>query len=444
MSNHDLLDHCQQALDLARKHGAEQAEVFGEATRSITSAVEKDDLQISKSRQERRIGVRAFVGTQVGFASTNDLTRIEDAAADAVTLAKASPGDPHNVLPEAFEVEPIDGLNDPAAETFGTAEAVKQAIRMLEVAKAVDRRVIVGESEFSAELRERVLLNTAGAEASERSSLFTHFVLTTARDGELVSNMDGRFGATRRVAEIDVAPAARRASQNALGSLGAQKGESFVGQVLLDPYAVLNLFTPLLFQLNGRSALRGMTRWKDALGESVAIDRFTLVDDGRLSGGLATAAFDREGTPRQRLPLIEHGILRSFLHNTYTARAFGIPNTGNASGSAGAPPGIGPSNFMILPGETSKDELIGEMKRGLFVNRFSGNADPVSGDFSGVAKAAYLVTNGKVDRAVAGTLIAGNIFEALNTLSGISRETESVYNYTLPYLRLEDVSITAE
>jgi len=259
-----------------------------------------------------------------------------------------------------------------------------------------------------------------------------------------VSNMSFKFGATRRVADIDVKPAARRASENALGSLGARKGESFVGQVLLDPYAVLNLFAPLQFQLNGRNALRGMTRWKDALGESVAVDGFTLVDDGRLPGGVATAAFDREGTARRRLPLIEGGVLRSFLHNAYTAHAFGIPNTGNASGSAGALPGIGPSNFTILPGRASKDELIGEMKRGLLVNRFSGNADPVSGDFSGVAKAAYLVANGKIDRAVSGTLIAGNIFEALKTLSGISQETENVFNYTLPYLRLEDVSITAE
>ncbi len=444
MSNHDLLDRCQQALDLAKKHGADQAEVFGQTTRTVTSSVEKDDLQISKSRQEKRIGVRAFVGTQVGFASTNDLTRLEDAAVDAVTLAKASPGDPHNVLPTPSDVESLDGLSDPAAETFGIADAVKQAIRMLETAKAVDPRVIVGESEFSAEIRDHVLVNSSGAEAVERGSLFTYGVLTTARDGKAVSNMAFRFGATRSVDEIDVDPISRRSSEDALGSLGAEKGESFVGQVLLDPYAVLSLFAPLQFQLHAKNALRGMSRWKDALGESVAVAGLTLVDDGRLSGGVATAAFDREGTPHQRLPLIEGGVLRSFMHNAYTAHAFDVPNTGNATGSAGSLPGIGPTNFMILPGDTPKGELISEMKRGLLVTRFSGNADPISGDFSGVAKAAYLVKAGKIDRAVSGTLIAGNVFEALKTLSGISRETETVFNYTFPHLRLEDISITAE
>ena len=444
MSTHNLLDRCQQALDLVRKHGADQAEVFGQTTRTITSAVEKDDLQISKSQQETRIGIRAFVGTQVGFASTNDLAKLEDAAFDAVTLAKASPGDPHNVLPEPSEVEPVDGMNDPSAESFSTADAVHQAIRLLETAKSVDSRVIVGEGDFTAEIRDRVLVNSAGAEASELGSLFTYWVLTTARDGDAVSNMALKFGATRTVAEIDVEPIARGSSADALGSLGAEKGESFKGQVLLDPYAALSLFTPLQFQLNARNVLRGMSRWKDTLGESVAMTGFSLVDDGRLPGGVATASFDREGIPHQRLPLIEAGTLRSFMHNAYTAHAFGVGNTGHAAGSAGSLPAIGPTNFTILPGETAKDDLISEMKRGLLVSRFSGNADPISGDFSGVAKAAYLIKDGKIDRAVSGTLIAGNVFEALKTLSGISRETENVFNYTFPSLCLEEISVTAE
>ena len=444
MSTPKLLDHCQQALDLAQRLGADRAEVFGQTTRAITSAVEKDDLQISKSQQETRIGVRAFIGTQVGFASTNDLTKLEAAAADAVTLAKGSPGDSHNVLPEPAPCEPVAGTYDPAADSFSTADAVKQAIQILETAKSVDPRVIVGEAEFSAEIRDCVLVNSSGAEASESGSLFTYGALTTARDGEAVSNMSFKFGAARSVDAIDVRPIARRASEDALGSLGAEKGESFVGQVLLDPYAVLSLFAPLSVQLNARNVLRGMSRWKDALGESVAVSRFTLVDDGRLPGGVATASFDREGIPHRRLPLIEGGVLRSFMHNAYTADAFGVQNTGHAAGSAGSLPAIGPTNFMILPGEVAKADLIAEMKQGLLVSRFSGNADPISGDFSGVAKAAYLIADGKIDRAVSGTLIAGNVFEALKTLSGVSREQENVFNYTFPSLRLEGISITAE
>ncbi len=444
MSNHPLLDRCQQALDRARQHGADEVEIYGQSTRTISSAVEKDDLQISKSRQETRIGIRAFVGAHIGFASTNDMTQLDDAARDAVTLANASPGDPHNVLPTPHPVEPVAGIYDPAADRFSTADAVQQAIRMLEIAKSIDRRIIVGDAEFAAEILDRTLINSAGAEARERGSLFTYSILTTARDGQRVSNMAMKVGVVRAVDAIDVDPPTRRASENALGSLGAGKGISFNGPVMLDPYAALDLLATLQFQLNARNALRGMTRWKDRIGEPVAASELTVVDDGTIPGGAGSAAFDREGTPHRRLPLIEGGVLRSLLHNAYTADAFGVRNTGHASGAASSLPSIGPTNLTVVPGERSREELISEIDRGLLVSRFSGNADPVSGDFSGVAKAAYLIENGRISRAVSGTLIAGNVFEALAKLSGISSETEAIYNYTFPFLRLEGISITAE
>jgi len=444
MRESNLLTQCRQALELARERGADGIEVFGQTTRNLTSTIEKNDLQISKSRQETRIGVRAFLGDRVGFASTNDLTKLEDAATDAVILAKASPGDPHNVLPEPNGTPSVDGVYDPTAESFTTEDAVRYAIRMLEFARSMDSRVIVGDGEFSAEIQQRAVVNSSGFEVEERGSTFTYYLLTTAKEGERVSNFDFQFGASRIVSEIDVEPVTRRACENALGSLGAEKGESFKGQILLTPSAVHQILEPVLTQINARNVLRGMSRWKDSIGTAVAAPSLTWVDDGRLPGGIATSSFDREGVPHQRLTVIESGILRSFLHNTYTAHAFRIANTGHAIGSAGSLPGIGPTNLMILPGDLSKDALVSEIKQGLLVSRFSGNSDPISGDFSGVAKGAHLIKNGKIARPVSGSLIAGNVFEALKNLSGISKERERVFNFIYPYLRLKDVSVTAE
>ncbi|MCK5586253.1 TldD/PmbA family protein, partial [Candidatus Bipolaricaulota bacterium] len=142
--------------------------------------------------------------------------------------------------------------------------------------------------------------------------------------------------------------------------------------------------------------------------------------------------------------LIDSGVAAALMHNAYTAVAMNVANTSHSSGSARSTPGISPTNLSIRPGEASKDELIGDIKQGLLVNRFSGSSNPISGDFSGVAKAAYLIKDGKLDRPVSGTLIAGNVFEALQNLSGMSSETERVFAATLPYLRLEGVSVTAE
>lgn len=442
--NSKLIDLCQDALDRTKQKGADEVEVYGESVRTITVVIEKNDLQVSRSQAETMIGVRAFSDRRVGFASTNDPKTIDEACTDAFTLAKASPVDENNVLPRHEESEYVSGIYDPAAEEFRIEEAIEQAVRMLDIARSIDKRLILGDGEFSVHIGTRALVNSNGLSWEEPESLFAYFALATAREGERVSNMDYQFDATRRADAIDVEPITRRACENALGSLGAKKGISFNGQVILSPNAAQSLFASLiLFQANAKNVLRGMSRWKDMLGSSVASDLISVVDDGRLPNGVGTASFDREGVAHKRLELITNGKLASFMHNTYTAMALKMENTGHAAGSARSVPGIGPSNFEILPGNKSKDELIAEIDKGVLVTRFSGRADPVSGDFSGVAKGGYLIENGHVSRPIRGTLIAGNAFEALKSLSGVSREQERIFSLTLPYLRLEGISVTA-
>jgi PmbA protein len=444
MPETDLLELCRRAVSMARRHGADHAEAFVQSVDSVNSTIEKNDLQISKSQFETSVGVRAFVGRSVGFASTNDVPQLESACRDAVGLAKASPPDPHNVLPEPEAIDPIDDLFDPASEAFDSADAVRRTVEMLSLAARIDRRVILNDGWFSAGSRRVAIANSKGLAVEERGSLFTYGALATARDGDLVSGFDFQFGATRRVGEIDVATPVERVSASVLASLGAGQGRSFKGSILLTPNAVSELLIgTLVFQLHARNVLRGRSRWKDALGRTVAASALSVADDGRLPGGVATAAFDREGVPHRELELICEGALSSFLQNAYTAHAAKVENTGHAAGSARTVPDIGPTNLSISPGEASFEELVADIANGLLVRRFSGNVDPISGDYSGAVKSAQLIERGKLTRAVSGTLIAGSAFEALRHISGISRERQPVFSMLLPYLRIEDVSVTA-
>ncbi len=454
MTDKKLVELCQETLESTQRHGADEAEVYGESVRTITVMIEKSDLQISRAQQETMIGVRALAGKRMGFSSTNDLSALDETSRDAVILAKASPADEKNILPTVADIRYVDGIYDPKAESFTIEQAIGYAIQILDLARGIDRRLILGDGMFSVEIGERALVNSHGdvshGDAShgsvlhEKGSLFNYFALATARDGDKVSNMDYQFDASHTVAGIDIEPITRRACENALGSLGAEKGESFNGTVLLSPNAVQGILAGLiLFQTNAKNVLRGMSRWGTQIGETIAAPIFSVIDNGLLPAGLATASFDREGIAHRRFALIQEGSLIALMHNSYSANAMGKESTGHASGSARSIPGIGPTNFEILAGEATKDELIGDIKQGLLVTRFSGRADPISGDFSGVAKGAYLIKNGKLDRPVSGTLVAGNAFQALKDLSGISRERERVFNFTLPYLRLEGISVTA-
>jgi PmbA protein len=445
MNDLNLLDQCQRGLEVTLGHGATAAEIFGENKRRISVKIEKNDLQIARSERESMIGVRSLCDRRQGFACTNNLQDLEACCTDAVAIAKSSPDDENNRLPERQKITSIEGIYDETAEGVTVEDAVRQGIRMLDVAAEMDKRIIIGNAEFTVEIGERAVVNNNGVRAHERSSLFSCFALATAREGEKVSNFDFQYGAWRTTAGIDVAPVVRRACEHALGSLGAKRGESFKGTVILSPNAGLDILGALvLFQVNGMNVLRGMSRWGSKLEDSVAVDELTIVDDGTRPGGVNTAAFDREGVPHRKVSLVENGKLATLIHNTYSARGLNASSTGHASGSARTVPQIDATNFEILPGTVSKDELIADTKLGLLVTRFSGNTEPVAGDFSGVAKGAYLIKDGRIDRPVSGSLIAGNVFAALLAISGISSEREPVFNYTLPYLRIEDVSVTAE
>ena len=149
MSEHEhLREQCRQAVRWAKRYGANDAEVFAQATRDITTDIEKHDLQTSSSRQETMIGIRAIVNHQVGFTCTNAPDDLETTVADAVRLAKASPQDEHNHLPGPVSFDPVPNLHDPRAESYSASDVVGQAIRMIETADAIDPRLVLGGGEF--------------------------------------------------------------------------------------------------------------------------------------------------------------------------------------------------------------------------------------------------------------------------------------------------------
>ncbi len=444
----NLLDRCKEGLREAQKAGADEAEVYGSSIRKTEIALEKNDLQVARSHREEEIGIRVFKDKGLGFVSVNEFENLKGACRDAVSLAEASPSDEYNVLPEPEEIDYVAGIYDPQGPQFQVEDALGHGLEMLSRAKDYDPRIMVAGGTFVAEVATRAVVNSKGVEGEERESLFAYYLFGMAAEDDRVSAFDIQVDGTRLVGEIDVAKVARRFAENVIGSLGAEKGESFKGAMLLSPDAAVELLVgPILFSVNANNVQKGMSRFAGKLGKSVAATGLTIEDDGTVSSGLGSSSFDREGLPHQPLTIIKDGQLVDYLHNTYTAAKEGQPSTGHAAGGARFVPSIGPTNLMIAAGPTSKEELIGEISNGIIVTRFSGNTDPVSGDFSGVVKGGFLVKDGRVVKPIIETLVAGNVFELLPRISGISKERKKVlagaHFCLLPHIRMEEVSVTA-
>ena len=439
-------DICSFVLSEAEKKGADYCESYGVSNKESEVFIENNDVKQSKSHKTDGLGIRVFVNGSLGFSSTNILEKehIRDAVTKAIKLARVSPSDKFNSMPYSRTVKLLNGIYDRKSESFTASAAVKLAAEMLDAAKSYDKRVSVDSGNFTSSVMTHALLNSNGIRTKETISAFSWFIMGMAIEGSEVSNFDFQFGGTHNVKDIDVYSTSREFSKSVIDSLGSKKIESFKGEMLLTPSAVTELIQDVLaYSINSQTVQKEASKFEGQLGKSVSSDLLTLIDDATDINGLGASSFDREGVPHQCNIIIEKGILKKFLYNTYTANKGDTKSTGNAGGSPKTPPIVSTTNVIIKAGKTRADNLISEIDKGIIINRFSGNVNPVNGDFSGVVKGGQYIEKGNIEYAVKELMVAGNVFDALNDLTGISKEQKVLSDSILPYMRFDNVSFTA-
>lgn len=438
------------ALREAEAHGASDAEVYAAISKESEVFIENNDLKQAKTQQAGAVGIRVFLHGALGFYSVNSLDpdRVRNAVYSAVKVARASPRDKLNSLPAKSKkgaTVRVGGIYDRNSEAFEARDAAKLAADMLKAAKSHDKRVSVDSGNFSATGMTHWLANTNGVTLSEKLSVFSWSIMGMAIEGADVSSFDVQSGGTHRVKGIDVHAAALEFARTVAGSLGAKKlADSFKGEMLLTPAAAMEIVEDVVaHSVNSDAVQKKSSMFAGKLGKRVAPGMLAVEDDATNADGLAAASFDREGVPHRKNVVIENGVLKKFLYNTHTANRAGAKSTGNASGSTSSPPSVATTNFVVRPGRSSLDCLVSEMKQGVMVSRFSGNVNPVNGDFSGVVKGGWLVRNGELVHPVKEVMVAGNVFDCLKSLTGLSRERKVIGASILPYMRFGKVSFTA-
>ena len=441
-----MQDLLRYAIKEAEALGASDAEAYAAASAESEVFIENNDIKLAKSQKTSSMGIRVLLNGSAGFYSVNSLTksRIKNAALMAVKIARVSPKDRHHSLPGRSKARMLSGIYDKKAESFAASDAARMAAEMLGEAKSYDSRVSVDSGNFNADVATHALANSNGSELAERASVFSWSIMGMAIDGSDISSFDFQLGGSHSVKGIDVRTAATEFAETVVNSLGPRKIESFKGEMLLTPVAANEMIQEgISHSINSDAVQKKSSHFAGKIGKKVSSDLLTVEDDATNVEGLAASSFDREGVPHRKNVVIEKGILKKFLYNTYTARKDGVRSTGNASGSTVSPPSVSTTNFVVRPGGSNLNTLVSEMKNGIIISRFSGNVNPANGDFSGVVKGCRLVKNGAVRHAIKEVMVAGNVFEALRRLSGVSRERKIIYDSILPYMRFDGISFTA-
>ena len=432
-----LLDACIQALALIDT-SIYQGEAYATHSSSISAELEKGHIKSSQSGFECGIGVRVFKNGSMGYAHAS-LEQVESAVEKAISAARAGSPDKDFKslsLPESYPT--VAGTWDHTIASLDAATVVQLAIDVADASR-IDKRVDIINSGASVGLWSEAIANTLGVEGTDSGTQASIDVDVVAHERDASGN-GFEYAASRRF-DLDVELVGRTAGEMALSSMNPRPIQSGKMAVVFDPLAV----GPVIAAATAVSAddvQRDRSFLTGKIGEQIAVNGFTLVDDGLQSGGLETRPFDAEGVPSQRTLLIENGVLRSFLFDSYAANKEGIMSTGNASrGDYRQPPSISPTNLII--GQGGEADIMKDVRHGIYVRATGDHPNMSTGEFSGMVYAGYAIEDGECKHALKQTNIGINVLDLLKQIDGLSRDVTTYFGLTTPKIRVTDVSVAS-
>ena len=444
----DIIKLAESSVNSALKKGADEAEVFIYHGVARTVAIERGQIEKVSRLIDLGVGIRAVANKSLGFAYTNllgDESSVENAISKAVKSAKASKPDPEwPGFPTRRPLSSVEGIFDKDILNIYAEDLVKMASAMLEGAEEVDKRVFPVEGGVGASYICRAVANSYGVSAFDYGTVMECSLAAIARENDNVTPICFEFDMDRSC-KVDPESIGKAAARIAVLSLKAKRVETKQMKVILAHFALQQLLSyTLLNAIKADNVQRNQSAFQGKIGEKIASEIVTAYDDGLLRGGLHTWRFDGEGVPQQKTPIIERGILRGFIYDNYTAKKENKESTGNATRSGYmSTPNIEPTNFHIMPGKSSPEELIGRIDEGILVHSVQGahSSNPTSGEFSVVATPAFIIKNGKIAYAARGTMLAGNIFDLIKNISSVADNEKKVGSIVAPWVLVENIKV---
>lgn len=447
MSGNHLCEMAQDVVRRALAAGATDAECTIAEGDEFSANVRMRELENLKEAGSRGAGLRILIGRTTGASYTSDLSRdgIGHLVKSAIELADITTEDPHAGLPEPDELGSIAGdlqLYSPDVEGLETGLKVSTAKRAEEAALSADPRISNSEgASFDSYVGRHIFANSRGFAGEYRSSHCSLSVVPVAREGESMER-DYWFTMARGFSGLESPEMVGRiAAGRALRRLNAVKVETQRVPVVFEPRTARTLLDNLYEAVHGMSVYRHESFLAGKLGEKVASDNLTVIDDGTIPGLFGTSPFDDEGVPSRRTTVIERGVLKSYLLNTYAARKLGLKTTGNASRGLTGNAGIGHGNFFVEKGVQTPERIIAGIPNGFYVTELMGfGVNIVTGDYSRGA-AGMWIRNGELAFAVSEVTIAGNLSEMLLGLEAVGADLEFRGSVAAPTLKIGEMTV---
>ncbi len=449
MPQEDLNSLASDIVEKARRLGATEADAYIRSGIESTVSVRMSEIEKLIEAGSRYVSIRVIKDKRTAVCNTSDFTpkALDEMVRTAVELAAISEPDEYAGLPDRDELALDMGaalqLYDERIESLTVDEMKDIVLRAEQAAFDFDPRITNSEgAEFGAERGLLVLANTLGFCGSYPYTAASFTVQVMADDADGKKRNDYWFSAERMFHRLaDPRDVGRRAAARAVRKIGARKVETREVPVVWDPVVASALAGTISGASSGEALFKRSTFLAESEGQVIASPLVTITSDSTLPGQLGSRPFDGEGVRARRNPLVEAGVFRGFLFDSYYARRTGRRTTGSAARTGDAI-SIGGGNLVLEAGVTEAKDIISSVRDGLYLTDLMGfGVNQTTGDFSRGA-AGIWIENGELTYPVTEINVSGNLKDMLRDIEAVGSDLQWFAGSAAPTLKMSKLMVS--
>jgi PmbA protein len=439
MNRKERLELAHWAIAAAKNSGVNEAAVNINNSRDIEVEFRDSKLDRLKESTQNSLSLSIYADNRYSSHSTNDIRKssLEKFIKKTVAMTKYLNEDPYRTLPDSkyYKGQKDIELNhfDPAYDNVTSEQRVEIAKEIEGVAMAQSDKIISCTSGYSDSFYESVKVHSNGFEGERRATAFSAGASVTVDDEKTGGRpRDWEWVTVRHYKDL-LSPdkLGKTAVTRALSKIGQKKMESGRYDMVIENRSAGRILSYLRSPLLGRSLQQKRSCLEDKLGEKIGSEKFTVIDDPFIVGGLGSRLYDGEGLATKRRVIFDKGVLKTFFIDWYYGQKLGMEPTGGST-----------TNIVFDYGKKSLDELIRQMKKGILVTSFiGGNSNSATGDFS-VGIVGQYVENGKIVKPINEMNISGNIMEFWKQLIDVGNDPRIYSSWRLPSLYFKDIQFS--
>lgn len=433
----------------ADEAGLSEYEIYYMQDESRSCETLGDEISSFSSKVGGGVSFRCICNGKIGYASS-ELFEADEMRALVKRAISNAESMQENTDAEIFVGS--EHYNDPSKLCYEE----KSSAELKDIALDIQKRIYDAspyvtdgtQSGVSVSKIDISLINSHGLELSNSLYASAGFAqAVVSKDGKSEDDFDFCSG----LLEKDYDKIVKNAVDRALSKLDASELTSGKYDIIFSGGAMRNILSSFCAVFSGKQALNGLSLLGDKVGQKIAAECVTIVDDPAREGSTMHTHFDGEGVATCKKNVIENGVLKTLLYDIETAKKAGCSTTANGNRSSySSTVEISPYNFYILAGDKSCEELFSKVQKGIYVTELKGlhaGANAVTGDFS-IESAGYIIENGKLGKAVRSFTVAGNFYELLKNIEDISDNVDfsipSVTAFGSPDVLVRNMSVAGK